>query len=94
MAIINNYNFGYTHKEIHPHRHSNSMTDPAQRAESVKVTNKNFFGLLEPWLYLKEIYIPVVELIFIGKFTCFTIPLKKQNLVQPFYWSFENMKFF
>ena len=38
MAIIDNYNMFDKYTYRHTDRHGDSMTDPAQRAESVKKT--------------------------------------------------------
>ena len=49
LAVINNY----YHCDIHTHRHGDSMTDPAQRAKSVKNVKlvRSFKG------YLKKILV-------------------------------------
>ena len=39
LAIIDNYNFYDRQTYIHKYGHGDSMTDPAQRAESVKNNN-------------------------------------------------------
>ena len=36
LAVIDNYNFYDRHTHIHTYGHGDSMTDPAQRPESVK----------------------------------------------------------
>ena len=38
LAAIFNYNFYDTHAYTHTNGHRDSMTDPAQRAESVNLT--------------------------------------------------------
>ena len=51
LAVIDNYNFC----DKHTHRHGNSMTDPAQRAKSVKsdegiiLMTTLFLDLVLPW---------------------------------------------
>ena len=43
LAVLDNYNFCDRHTNTHTDEHGDSMTDPAQRAESVKTANVSSF---------------------------------------------------
>ena len=49
----------YRHTDKHTDGHGNSMTDPAQRAKSVKRCKRKVQGALKDFRWLKVVYVVI-----------------------------------